>query len=78
MMASHSIGSTVDHEGKIIEEKVEKYQKSFTGSHEAAKIDTNSISHSSNLNSNYSGFGQAQKVVHFISSVKIVLKEFIR
>lgn len=52
---------------------MEDYKKSFARSHETTEINTNSISHSSNMNLSYSSLSQAQKITSFISSVKIVL-----
>lgn len=57
-------------------EETDSYQKSFTRSHETADIYTNAIPHSSLLNTCHGGFGQAQKIAFFHSSVKIFLKVF--
>lgn len=57
----------------ISEKRVIAYKQSFARSHETTEINTNPIPHSSYLDSSYNGFGQAQYVSHFVSSVKIVL-----
>lgn len=48
-------------------------QKTFTRSHEAADIYTDTVTHSSHLNMSYYGFRQVQQTVHFTSSIKITL-----
>lgn len=57
----------------ISEKRMLAYKQSFARSHETTEINTNPIPHSSYLDSSYNGFGQAQYVSHFVSSVKIVL-----
>jgi len=48
-------------------------QKTFTRSHEAADIHTDTVTHSSHLNMSYYGFRQVQQTVHITSSIKITL-----
>lgn len=56
-----------------IDRTVGANQKTFTRSHEAAYIHTDTVTHSSRLNMSYFGFRQVQQTVHFTSSIKITL-----